>query len=378
MINEGHTVWCDYRPDPDSLDPVSVLQDQVAPLLKGQPIDAMWDIMAALDGLTETAVLTRPLSPEKINALSRRRFLTGSLDKDSSPQYEQVKGERPLSPALRYCVSQLLLEAAAAARGQTMTELIAAKYQLSIHQAPIPLHLAIQAGSPTPDMSILAPPIQSIGYTITGSNPQAQLGSGGEKLQRFIRQLTKLLSQVTQPDYRPAIHLDLAGGLGELFDYNDGRILGAIYGLEQAAAPYPLRISDPIYFADVDQQIKKMRQLKDYLRMRRLNTQLAANLSIHTVTDVERFVERGAVHLLEISLPRLGTVRQSMQAVQICRQAKMPFLLRDGPPAFAGQFALATQPHLIMAAWEAPNGSDFDRVLREMVKTITILTEISA
>lgn len=379
VIDDGHVTWGEYEPDSSSGDPLIILREKIIPILEGRPLAAYREMMAELDALTETAVLTRTLPQPPPGSISRRGFLTGNLE-ETAVRTEQVAVERPLSPNLLCCISQTLLTAAATAHSITVAELIAAEYMLPLQPAPVPLHLALDAERPTPDMSILSmsilsSAIHSLGYRIAGSNPQAQLGNNGEKLQRFIRQLTNLLSRVTKPDYRPAIQLDVAGGLGALFGNNNGRILGALYGLEQAAKPYPLRITDPILLPDSKQQVQQMRQLIDYMQMRGMKTELAANMPIQTVADVKRFVESSAAHLLAISLSRLGTIQQSIQAVQICQSANMPILLRDGPPAFVGQFALAAQPNSIMAVWEPNHGGHMDQIYREMAKTITILTK---
>lgn len=370
-VDDAYVVWGEYHPDSGSADPLAALQEKIVPVLEGRPLAAFREIMDVLDGLTETAVLTHPVRSSPSGSVSRRGFLTGNLTAEPAVEYEEVVVERPLSPALRYCVSQILLTAQAQAQQKSAAECIAAAYNPDHSWQPafIPLHLEIDAAAATPDAAILSSHIASLGYKISAHNPQSQLGTNGERLQRFIRQLTTLIERVTAPDYRPTIHLNVTGGLGQLFDQNIGRILGAVYGLEQAAKPYPLRITDPALLENSAQQIKFNRQLIDYIRMRGMKTEIAVSDPIQSLADVAQFIEVGAAHLIELVPSRLGTVQQSIQAIQICRQAQIGVLLCQTTDPFASQLALAVQPDLIMAFWE-PNSQNIAKIYNEMARTI--------
>ena len=374
VIDGARVVWGNYQGHHDA-DVALTLQEKVAPVLEGRSLNAHRTIMETLDGLSETAVITQLRAQPLTDAISRRSFLTGKLE--TAAQTEQVTVERPLQAAIRYAVSKTLLSALASTRGLTVTELIAAEYNLPLPPSPVPLHLDINSDSLTPDTLILSPQIQSLGYRLTGKNPKKQLGSNGEKLQRFIRQLTQVIDRVTEPDYRPTIHLDVGGGLGELFDADAGRILGALYGLEQAAKPYPLCIADPLARDETTQQVKIMRQLMDYIRLRKMEVKLAANHAILSPTDVRHFIEAGAAHILELSLPQLGTVQQSIKAVQACRQAGVAVLMRDdvSQEPFASHVALATQPDSIGVAWDTHERRRLDQIYGEMAQTVAWINQ---
>ncbi|MEJ2746522.1 MAG: hypothetical protein P8183_01180 [Anaerolineae bacterium] len=376
VLDGARVVWGTYHPDSNDRAPLTTLQEKVVPLLNGRSLAAIREIMAELDGLTETAVITRPVPPPPPGSVSRRGFLTGNLA--AEPEQEEVVVERPLSPSLRYCVSQALFTALAQAQNVTVTECLAATYNPAWQPAPIPLHLEIDAADETPDTAVLSAHIQSIGYKIASSNPAAQLGTNGERLQRFIRQLTTLIEQATAPDYHPVIHLDVAGGLGQLLDNNAGRILGALYGLEQAARPYRLRVTDPALLADLAQQIAFNRQLMDYMRMRGMQTELVNGRAGQSLADITQLIAAGAAHWLELSPSRLGTVQQGIRAIQACQQAPIGVLLRDSSHPFASHLALACQPDYIMVPWAANQPDNIDRVYREMIRTITFFTQIRA
>lgn len=375
VIDNADAVWGEFQPTSAGVDWLTMLQDKVVTLLEGRPLTPLQALMDELDDLTETAVLTRPIPPPLPGSVSRRSFLTANLAAEPTTKYEDVLVERPLSAPLRYGLSQILLTALARTRNVPVAQQIATTYDQPWSPALIPLHLEIDMAQALPDAAVLMPPIQSLGYRIASSDPQAQLGANGEHLQRFIRQLTQLIGQVAEPDYRPTIHLDVAGGLGQLFDYDNGRILGTIYGLEQATKPFPLRITDPAQFETVAQQIEFNRELLDYLRLRGLKTEIAVRHSLQTLSDIEQFVAANAAHMIEIVPQQLGTVQQTIQAIQACRQAQTSVLLKDDMHPFASQLALAVRPDLITAFWE-PGCQSIDKLYREMAKNITFFTQI--
>ncbi|NHZ72723.1 MAG: hypothetical protein GWP17_06540, partial [Aquificales bacterium] len=205
-----------------------------------------------------------------------------------------------------------------------------------------------------------------------------QLGTNGERLQQFIRQLAELITRVGHSSYQPTIHLDAAGSLGQLFDNDAGRVLGALYGLEQAAKPYQLRVVDPVLLDAQEAQIELMCQLMEYVRMRRMNVQLAASTGINSLADVEAFVQAEAVHLLTLSMPDLGSIHQVIEAIMICQKGKTATsttnILLEGPAETAVHVALAAQPDLL-AASAGPHGRRaLSTVHDEMTRTLVWLT----
>lgn len=372
VIDGIRVFWGEYRPVTNDINPQSFLQEKIVPLLEGRPLAAFRAIMDDLDSLTETAEIIHTASQSKPSSVGRRRFLTGKLAADQTATTPPKIEQRPLSPILCYCISRILHTALAALQSITVTELIAFEYTLPLQPSLAPIHLDLKGPVATPDSSILLTPIQSLGYKIPGDNPHEQLGPNGAKLQRFIRQMTDLIERETEQNYRPTIHLDVAGGLGRLFEDNAGRILGALYGLEQAAHPYSLRISDPVMADDLDKQIEIMRQLVDYIRLRGMTTRLAVRSPIRSLQDVQKLTELGAAHVLELSLPQLGTVQQGMRAIQTCQRSNVAVLLRDNgtDPRFASHIALAAQPDLFGVPWDSSEQHYLEQIHTEMTQTI--------
>lgn len=355
------------------------IQQRVAPVLQGQRLDSFRRLAAKIDALTETVTINehrpQPKREKQAGKFSRRDLFTGRLWSPESPQPPQTREitvERPLHAAIRYGVSQALLVAVAMGQKKSIAEAIAAEYGLPGAATAIPAHVSL--GPPGDEATsivnaLLAHQAASLGYTIAADEDKAQLGSSGEFLQQHVRRLqTHIAAAATA--YQPFIHLELNGGLGRLLENNPGKILGALYGLEQAAAPYPVRVVDALVMDDREAQISALRQLKGYLRIRRMRLELVASAWVDTREDADAFIEAEAIHAIQLNAPRLGSLHQTIEAIQTGREKGVTTLLAgdgcaDGRSAqILAHVALATQPE----AFVASGLSDWSLVYNEMVR----------
>ncbi|MFQ5575507.1 MAG: hypothetical protein ACE5G8_00820 [Anaerolineae bacterium] len=363
-------------PPPSPEDIRAALSESVAPALRGRRLTAFGDVAATLDALTRTTRRPRPAAPAaEGRRISRRDLFTGRVG--AEPPAQWVTEERPLHPGLRYGVSQALLAAAASLRGITPAEVIAAEYGLPLPDAPLPI-LAAYHGE-WPDVAAVMPvgEIVAWGYTISAANFKAELGDECRLLQRNVRRLKEQLTRLTPAGYAPAIHLNLRGGLGRLYRNDPGKMLGALFGLERAAAPYRLQIADPVVTATLKSQIDLFNQLKEYARLRKLTLQLAAESGVTSADTAQAVLEAGAAELIRLNPPWMGSLHRAIEGVLACRERGGTVLL-GSDRAFGGrairtacQVALATRPAAVIV--EAAAGGDGEGVAaaqREMRRAL--------
>jgi methylaspartate ammonia-lyase len=334
VVDEEAVTWATCWPGSPVMgrdELLKTVKEWIEPVLQGQPLSSFRKLARRLDGLQQPVTLTReiaaPAGPKKI---SRRAFFTGQVEPTHpSPSIEQVTIERPVDAALRYGISQALLGAVAHSQGMTIAEIVAKEYNLEETAAklPPPLHVSAQLHLLS---RAIVPEVRSLGYTTSGPSHKEALGDNAQRLQRWTRQMqARLAAGGVEPGL--ALHLDVGGGLGELYGHNPGKILGALYGLEQAAKPYPVRVVDPVLVDARTAQIEKMRELKEYLRLRKLNLQLVARAWVETLEDVRAFLAAEAVHMLQLDLYRLGSLHQGIEAIRACRQQGTGVLLAGHP-----------------------------------------------
>jgi methylaspartate ammonia-lyase len=116
-----------------------------------------------------------------------------------------------------------------------------------------------------------------------------------------------------------------------------------------------------------------MRQLKEYVSLRRMKLQLVA--TVHSPADARAMIESDAAHMIHLNVPRLGSLHQAIEAVLAGRQKGVGVLLGNIPvnsgdsARFAAHLALATQPDLLMVQ----SGQGAVLAHNEMALTLTWL-----
>jgi methylaspartate ammonia-lyase len=250
----------------------------------------------------------------------------------------------------------------------TEVEVIAKEFELPLPSKGVPLQMPIKRGQ----LLRIPDQVLALAYAVGGIDPVDSLGPDGERIQRFIRLLQERLVDDDQ-HCRITIHLDAKGSLGKLYSYDLGKVLGALYGLEQAAAPCLIRVQDPLILDDLDAQIKVLGQLRDYLRMRRMSLQLVAGAKINSLDAVRAFAQAKSAHMLHLVIPQLGTIQELILAVRACQVGGIGILMEGIPSATTGQVALATQPDVLTYPSDRPGDASVATLHNEMARLLSWL-----
>jgi methylaspartate ammonia-lyase len=263
------------------------------------------------------------------------------------------------------------LAALATLRNMTVAEVICQEYGLPRPEAPVPLMLELALEQlPGED---LWQQVAALSLTFTGDDPADQLGVRGGRMLRLVRQLKELVVHMSHGGAEPLIYVSLDGGLGRLHDQSLGKVLGSIYGLEQAAGPYTVLASDPVRFEDQPEQIEKMAELKELVRKRGMSVQLVARAGLSTLDDVRAFLEADVVHAFYLDSLRLGGLNETIEAALAIRQAGKKTLLAGGDSGVLGQLALALRPDLVDPGYPAGSyvlSHEVDRTLAWMLTRV--------
>ncbi|MGD9029780.1 MAG: methylaspartate ammonia-lyase [Anaerolineae bacterium] len=355
-------------------DGLSTIRHEVMPVLEGRRITAFREMAPAIDALTERTRIPVPQRAEPTDSedlrrpvLSRRDLLTAPLrflrnegteatahEENETPSADYVAVERPLHTAIRYGVSQALLKAVALTRNTTMAEVIADEWGLPRPGRPVPIHAQSGGERCTNADKMIVRWVASLPHALVEDIPQ-QLGEDGEEMVRYVRWLVARIQELGGTEYRPSIHLDFHGALGRIYDNSLGRILGYLYRLESWVQPYTLRVESPVVMGTRDEQIEALRTLREYVQFRKMAVQIVADEWVNTLEDILEFVTAGAVDMIQIKMPDLGGVQNSVDAVLACKDGDVGAFLggscaeTDLSARVAVHVALATQPDMIMA-----------------------------
>ncbi len=360
---------------------LSTTRRVVAPLLQGREVTSFRELATEVDDLIEPVEISRPISPTQAvrgaGKVSRREFLTAParLLRPKGTATELVTVERRLHTAIRYGVSQALLKAVALTRGVTMAEVIAEEWGLPLPDSPVPIHAQCGADRYAGADKMIARRVASLPHTLVDNIPE-QLGEDAIVLTRYARWLKARIEELGGSDYRPTIHLDVHGALGQIYDNELGHVLGQLYALEQAVQPYSLRVECPVLMESREAQIETMKTLREYIRLRKMNVQLVADEWANTLDDIRAFVDAQAADMIQIKMPDLGSVHNSVEAVLVCKAGGVGAFLggscaeTDLSARVSVHVALATRPDIIMAKPGMGVDEAVSLVQNEMARTL--------
>ena len=290
----------------------------------------------------------------------------------------EVEGKR-LHTAIRYGLTQALLDAAALSRNVTKAEVILDEYGLPLISEPVPLFGQSGDDRYAAVDKMLLKGVDALPHGLINNVPD-KLGHKGEKLEEYIRWLVARVEKLrTRPDYKPSLHIDVYGTIGLIFDQDANRVADYIAGLEKAADPLELYIEGPVDAGSKDAQIEEMGKITRRLQSLGSPIKLVADEWCNTFEDVVEFTDAQCCHMAQIKTPDLGGIHNIVESVLYCN--------RNGMEAYQGgtcnetDVSARTCVHLALAARPmrmlVKPGMGFDEgmniVYNEMHRTLALL-----
>ncbi|NLG82082.1 MAG: methylaspartate ammonia-lyase [Bacilli bacterium] len=259
-------------------------------------------------------IIREYIKPELINQeLLSFRNLAEKIDK------LQVNG-KPLHTAIRYGVTQAILQAVAKANHLTMAEVIQRDYQISHEISRIPIfgQCGDERYTNVDKMIIKEADVLPHGLI---NNIEKKLGYKGELLLDYVTWLRdRIITKRLRDDYQPILHLDVYGTIGIIFDNDTKKMADYIETLANAARPFKLRIEGPMDVEDREKQIEALRLLREEIDSRYIPVEIVADEWCNTLEDIKDFADRKAGHMIQIKTPDLGGINNIVEAILYCRE----------------------------------------------------------
>ncbi|VAW42944.1 hypothetical protein MNBD_CHLOROFLEXI01-4343 [hydrothermal vent metagenome] len=335
----------------DRAQAVETVQQRVRPLWQDQPATQFRPLAQQLAQLVvpfsyRQIVQPTPKPQLAPGTLSRRSLISGFMAEDAplpEPSEELLIVERPLHPALQYGLTVVLLQAVAQVNKLSIAALVAKEYELALPETAVPLQIPLNDDAIQTAQTILTTDVAALGYTTGKNEYKAALGAKGERLQRHIRQIAAWLPTVAD-DFQPALHLDLGGSLGNLFENDSGKLLGALYGLEHAAKPYQLQVQNSAWLDGREAQLAHLRKLNSYLTMRQMTLKLVADAWVDSAADAKLFANPEICQMIHIELPRLGNLEAGITAVSHSLSQNQQVILSGETTPLTSHIGFVTRP----------------------------------
>ncbi len=268
----------------------------------------------------------------------------------------QVEGKR-LHTAIRYGVSQAILDAVAKATGRMMCEVVADEYGCTVSDKPIDIFTQSGDDRYMNSDKMIIKGAQVLPHALI-NNVEEKLGAKGEKLAEYVAWLRdRILQNRTDESYLPVFHIDVYGTIGAAFGNNNYKAMADyIEELGKIAKPFHLRIEGPMDCdCDRETQITALAGLTAELDARGCDVELVADEWCNTLEDIKLFADNKAGHMVQIKTPDLGGVNNTIEAVLYCKEKGIGAYQggtcneTDRSAQVCVHCAMATQPVQILA-----------------------------
>ncbi len=234
----------------------------------------------------------------------------------------EVEGRR-LHTAIRYGLTQALLDAHARATGDFMAEVVMREWNLPLRLAPVPLFG--QSGDDryeSVDKMILKQ-VDALPHGLINNIPD-KLGRHGEKLQEYVTFLVERVRKLRRdPAYVPALHIDVYGTIGIIFDHDMGRVVDYVAGLARFAQEFPLYIEGPVDMGEKNAQMEALLKIRRGLDALGSPVKIVADEWCNTYEDVVDFTREKCCDMVQIKTPDLGGIQNIVDAVLHCNEHGM-------------------------------------------------------
>lgn len=232
----------------------------------------------------------------------------------------EVDGKK-LHTAIRYGVSQAILDAVAKAKHLMMAEVVAEEYGLEVSEEPIAIFT--QSGDNRYDNAdkMIIKGASVLPHALI-NNVDTKLGKDGSILKEYVAWLRdRILNLRSCECYNPIFHIDVYGTIGQAFgDDNFVAMADYIAELEETAKPFHLRIEGPMDAGEREKQMLCLKGLREELDRRGINVELVADEWCNTLEDVIYFCDNKAGHMAQIKTPDLGGINNTIEAVLYCKE----------------------------------------------------------
>ena len=231
-----------------------------------------------------------------------------------------VDGKR-LHTAIRYGLSQVLLDAVAKAHKKLICEEVADEYGLTVSEEMVPIFT--QSGDNRYENAdkMIMKGAQILPHALI-NNVETKLGKDGSILKEYVAWLRDRIQELrAEDDYMPIMHIDVYGTIGQAFgDDNFVGMADYIAELEETAKPFKLRIEGPMDAGEREKQMLCMKGLREEMDKRGINVELVADEWCNTLEDVIYFCDNKAGHMAQIKTPDLGGINNTIEAVLYCKE----------------------------------------------------------
>jgi methylaspartate ammonia-lyase len=239
--------------------------------------------------------------------------------RELSAQIDTLATEVPgFGSAAAYGLSQAMLDAVAHTTGRTMARTIQDEWGIEHELRRVPIYAQCGEERRTNVDKMILRQVDLIPHGLI--NSPLLVGADGELLVDYVAWVSERVRALRRhDDYQPVLHFDVYGVVGLITDRQIPRVADVLMRMEEAAAPFALRVEHPLDAGSRTGQIEQLGLLREHLRAAGSNVRLVADEWANTVEDIREFNRAGAADVIQVKTPDLGGLHNSVEAVLDCR-----------------------------------------------------------
>ena len=245
-----------------------------------------------------------------------------STFRNLAEKYDQmeVDGKR-LHTAIRYGLTQALLNACATSNHVTMAEVIRKEYGISEKEyKPVPIFTQSGDERYTNSDKMIIKQADVLPHALI-NNVETKLGRDGSLLKEYVAWLRdRILTWRTDSSYNPVFHIDVYGTIGIAFNNDVDVMTSYMMELEEIAKPFAIRIEGPVDAGEREGTMQALKALRAELESRGSKLEIVADEWCNTLEDIKYFADNKAGHMLQIKTPDLGGVNNVAEAIIYCNE----------------------------------------------------------
>jgi methylaspartate ammonia-lyase len=231
----------------------------------------------------------------------------------------EVEGKR-LHTAIRYGITQAILDAVSKASKVTMAEVIKEEYNTGVDLKRIPIFT--QSGDDRYNSAdkMIIKGADVLPHALI-NNVKEKLGENGEILRDYVKWLRdRILTLRTSESYLPVLHIDVYGTIGQAFNCDNEKMANYIIELGKVAEPLKLRIEGPMDVDHREKQCEALKVLTATLAQKGSDVEIVADEWCNTWDDIKLFADEKAGTMLQIKTPDLGGVNNIVESILYCKK----------------------------------------------------------
>ncbi|QKD19584.1 methylaspartate ammonia-lyase [Mesorhizobium sp. NZP2077] len=263
---------------------------------------------------------------DRISDLSSQ-IVTRLLDVDAlhylgacAKVFEPLEHKR-LPLAVEYGVSQALLRAAAHLHRKTMAEIVCSEFGLPLPTRRVPIYC--QSGDAR-EVNVDKMILKAVDVLPHGLiNAGQKFGVDGQTFMEFVKWVATRTRQIGRPGYRPVLHFDVYGWIGQEIGLEPQRIADFICRVADTVPGFAINIESPADFGSTRAQIENYARIVSILDDRGSSARIVVDERCNTLEDIRLFAEARAAHLIQIKTPDVGSLVDTARAVLLCKENKV-------------------------------------------------------